>query len=152
MNNIKEFKLHSKGENWFHFRKDPDSIMESFSITYFAEKVVRAEDQKIKTWKKDLAVKEIEEYLKNAEDEILSLSDDQITCLKNVLDKLSYFEDGEYGYIQMVEAFQDNSGDDSGIDSETYLEFGRCYTDAFKGKYEKLISVSEIILKEVGRI
>ena len=27
------FKLHSKGENWWHFRKDLDSIMQSFTIS-----------------------------------------------------------------------------------------------------------------------
>ena len=31
---MKEYKLHSKGVNWFHFRLDQKSSMESFSITY----------------------------------------------------------------------------------------------------------------------
>lgn len=31
---MKEYNLHSKGDNWFHFRSDQNSTMESFSITY----------------------------------------------------------------------------------------------------------------------
>ncbi len=98
---MNDYKLHSRGENWFHFRKDLNSVMESFSITYchdgtvvmtgdygclvwrreyfsdrvdygfpsketwigyFAEKVVRAEDdQNIKFWKRELAAEEIKE-------------------------------------------------------------------------------------------
>ena len=29
-----EYKLHSRGKNWFHFREDLKSAMESFSVTY----------------------------------------------------------------------------------------------------------------------
>ena len=29
-----EYKLHSKGENWWHFRKNLDSIMESFTVEF----------------------------------------------------------------------------------------------------------------------
>lgn len=178
-----EYKLHSRGVDWFHFRKNMDSAMESFSITYchdgtvcmtgdygclswrrhyfgdkpdygfpgklsgigyFAEKVVRAEeDQKIKTWKRDLAVKEIEESI-NVED--YGWTENHIKTLKDVLDKLNYFEDGEYGYIQMLEAFNDNN---SGIEYETFCEFGRDYTDNFKMRYDVLTSVSDQILRIV---
>lgn len=31
---VGKFKLHSKGANWFHFRKKFGSLIESFSITY----------------------------------------------------------------------------------------------------------------------
>ena len=31
---MEKFKLHSRGENWFHFRRDMGSLIESFSITY----------------------------------------------------------------------------------------------------------------------
>ena len=31
---MKDYKLHSKGDNWFHFRSDKKSAMESFSVTY----------------------------------------------------------------------------------------------------------------------
>jgi len=29
----KKYKLHSKGENWWHFRSNPNSIMESFTVS-----------------------------------------------------------------------------------------------------------------------
>lgn len=31
---MKEYKLHSHGKNWYHFRSDLTNTMESFSITY----------------------------------------------------------------------------------------------------------------------
>jgi hypothetical protein len=37
---IPEFKLHSKGENWFHFRVKPDSICESFTVSYLQDGTV----------------------------------------------------------------------------------------------------------------
>jgi hypothetical protein len=183
MNEIK-YQLHSSGENWFHFRKDLNSIMESFSVTYchdgtvcmtgdygclswrrewfsgridygfpgklsgigyFAGKVVRAEeDQKIKTWKRELAVKEIDEAIANKDGE---WSEASIKTFKNVSDRMNYFEDGEYGQIQMIEAFSDAGG---GIESETLVDLGVDYTDSFKFKYELLTSVSDLILQVVN--
>ena len=178
-----EFKLHSKGDNWFHFRRKMDSAMESFSVTYchdgticmtgdygclswqreffperldygfpnknihisyFAQKVVRSEqDQKIHTWKKELAIEEIkkaingykkEEYLKG------------VDVLLKVLNRLDCFEDGDYGYHQMLEAFSDIN---DCLDSDDFYHFGRDYTDSFKGKFEKLQSVSHIIMENM---
>lgn len=31
---VEKFKLHSQGDNWFHFRKKFGSLIESFSVTY----------------------------------------------------------------------------------------------------------------------
>jgi len=31
---MKEYNLHSHGDNWFHFRSNQNSSMESFSVTY----------------------------------------------------------------------------------------------------------------------
>lgn len=31
---LRKHSLHSRGANWFHFRSDPHSAIESFSITY----------------------------------------------------------------------------------------------------------------------
>jgi hypothetical protein len=50
---IPEFKLHSKGENWFHFRADPDSICESFSISYLHDgTVIMSGDYGTLSWKR----------------------------------------------------------------------------------------------------
>jgi hypothetical protein len=183
MDEIK-YQLHSSGENWFHFRKDLNSMMESFSVTYchdgtvcmtgdygclswrrewfsgridygfpgklsgigyFAGKVVRAEEnQKIKTWKRELAVKEIDEAIANKDGE---WSDAHVQAFKNVSDRMNYFEDGEYGHIQMMEAFND---DKSGIELEYFADLGVDYTDSFKFKYELLTSVSDMILQAVA--
>ena len=179
-----KYKLHSHGPNWFHFRKDLDSAMESFSVTYchdgtvcmtgdygclcwqrgffpekpdygfpnklsgigyFAEKVVRAEqDQKIKTWKKDLAIREINESIEQRKSE--DPDDKEIQTLQDMLDQLDCFEDGEYGLIQMLEAFGKTN---TRIEPETFCDYGRCYTDAFEQRYEKLISISDQILEAI---
>ena len=181
---MNKYQLHSSGENWFHFRKYLDSMMESFSVThchdgtvcmtgdygclswrregfsgkadygfpnklsgigYFAGKVVRAgEDQKIKVWKREFAIKEIDEAIANKDGE---WGYAHIQTFKNVSDRMNCFEHGEYGYIQMMEAFND---DKSGIELEYFAAFGVDYTDSFKRKYEKLISVSDQILQAVA--
>lgn len=178
-----EFKLHSYGKDWFHFRKNLDSIMESFSVTfchdgticmtgdygclswrreffsgiadygvpnketgiaYFAEKVVRAEEeQKIKDWKSERAIREITDTI---HDEEFGWSERDIEALNYVLGELGGFENGEYGYSQMIEAFSN-----TGIESEYYGDFGRDYTDRFKMKFEMLKSVSELILNVVNK-
>ncbi len=175
------FKLHSHGTNWFHFRKNLDSVMESFSVTYchdgtvcmtgdygclawqreffpekldyrfpsedthigyFGEKVVRAEqDQKIHTWKIDLAIDEIkitiDEYQKDNYPQ-------GVAVLQKVYDMLDLFEDGDYGYIQMLESFRKYN---NCLDSDDFYHFGRCYTDAFIMKFDMLKSVSGLILE-----
>ena len=182
---MNKYQLHSSGENWFHFRKDLDSMMESFSVThchdgtvcmtgdygclswhregfsgkadygfpnklsgigYFAQKVVRAEeDQHIKTWKQDKAKQDI---LKTIEDDDAPWDIQQISFLRGILEDIDGYEsDGEYGYIQMLEAFNKSSL----IDSETFCEFGRCYTDSFKWKYDILTSVSDQILRAISK-
>lgn len=181
MTKIPEFKLHSKGENWFHFRKDLDSIMESFSITfchdgtavmtgdygslvwrrewfsgrtdygfpnklsgigYFAQKVVRAEqDQRIKTWTQDAAKEDI---LETIEDIDADWDIEHTSFLRGILEDIDGYEsNGEYGYIQMLEAFNKSPL----IDSETFCNYGRRYTDAFRFKYDCLVSVSHIIIE-----
>ena len=181
-----KYKLHSHGDNWFHFRKNMDSAMESFSVTYchdgtvcmtgdygclcwqreffpkrldygfpgkdtwigyFAEKIVRAEqDQKIHTWKKDLAIKDIEQSIKEREEEEIRAAVDQkeIEALESALDALDCTEDGDYGYNQMLEIFSGR-----GIELEDYSKYGRCYTDAFTFKFERLVSVSDTIIEAI---
>lgn len=176
---------HAPDNSWFHFRKDLNSAMESFSITYahdgtvcmtgdygclswrrewfsgrtdygfpseatfigyFSEKVVRAEqDQKIRTWKKSIAIKDIEGMIQEAQKEE---EDDIIEALEDVMGQLDYFEDGEYGYIQMLEAFTKVN---CRLDSEDYYGFGKCYTDMFIMKFKMLCSVSDQIIEVVNK-
>lgn len=182
---MKEFKLHSRGTNWFHFRANMGSMVESFSITYchdgticmtgdygtlcwrrnydflpkgadfgfpseetyinyFAEKVVRAdESQKIKTWKKGLARSEIMDAI---EEYRCEGSHEAVEKLEFVLNELDCFEDGEYGYIQMLEAFDDG---DCYIESEYFCEIGRTYTDMFRMRFDMVQSVSNLILESI---
>ena len=184
---MREFKLHSMNikENWFHFRVNLGSMVESFSITYchdgticmtgdygclcwrrnydflpkgadygfpaegvyinyFAEKVVRAEEsQKIKTWKKGLASSQIMEAI---EEYRCEGSEEAARELEHVLNELSYLEDGDYGYIQMLETFADSTGH---VDSEYFCEFGQTYTNMFRIQFDMVQSVSHLILEAI---
>ena len=177
-----EYKLHSRGENWFHFRNDMNSAMESFSVTYchdgtvcmtgdmgclvwqreyfpktpdygfpfaetnigyFAEKITRADTlQTIKAWDKELAMKEIAEAIQEDRD------DEDREALDYVHDYLSGFESGEYGYFQMLEAFNDVV---HYLECEEYCEFGRDYLESFKMRFGMLKSVSGLILESVAK-
>lgn len=184
MNN--EYKLHSSGDNWYHFRKYSGTTLESFSVTYchdgtvcmtgdygclcwqrewfpgldridygfpsldtginyFAEKVVRAaEIQNIKTWKKDVALVELNELLEEYESENNS---DAVLVLGDIIQTVDNGENiGEYGHIKMCEAFVD-----SDYPFEEFYEFGICYTDLFERQFEMLQSVSSTILECVNR-
>lgn len=185
MNLNAKFKLHSIGENWYHFRRDPNSGIESFTISYihdgtvcmtgdygclcwqrqffpkkldygfpnnktwigyFAEKIVRAEDsQKIRTWKLELAIEEIKESL---EEYRYEKNVDGIKALECVLNQITYNEEeGDYGYIQMLEVFNDLEYQ---IESEDFYTYGRCYTDDFIRRFEMAKSVSDQILEAVA--
>ena len=152
-----EYKLHSRGENWFHFREKMDSLMQSFTITYchdgsvcmtgdmgclvwqreyfpkvpdygfpfegtgigyFAEKVVRAEEcQKIKDWNRQRAISEIEADIIEYSQE--DGHEKNVVAMKEVLDRMDFFEDNEHGYHEMLEAFMDA---EHSIEGEVYCE------------------------------
>ena len=184
---MKEFKLHSMNikENWFHFRVNLGSMIESFSITYchdgtvcmtgdygclcwrrnydflpegadygfpaegvyinyFAEKVVRAEEsQRIKTWKKELATSQI---LESIEEYRCEGNDMAVEELESICEKIDYLEDGDYGYIQMLEMFDT---DVYCMESEYFCEIGRTYTNMFRIQFDMIQSVSHLILEAI---
>jgi len=48
-----KYKLHSSGSNWFHFRRNPDSMCESFTITYIHDgTVVMSGDYGTLAWRR----------------------------------------------------------------------------------------------------
>ena len=184
---MKKYELHSKGTDWFHFRANMGSMIESFSINYchdgtvcmtgdygcmcwrrnydflpkgadygfpdehtyinyFAEKVVRAEEEQVvKTWKRELAISEIKEAIEEYKCEECEKG---VEALESVLDSLDYVEDeGNYGYIQMLEVFSEL---DYQIESEVFCEYGRCYTEMFKIRFKMLKSVSHLILESIN--
>ena len=118
------------------------------SIDYFAEKVVRAEEtQIIKTWDRGLAKIQIgalfddyliEGYQSDGDKEYKEK-------LQYVYNELDHLEDGNHGYIQMLESFSDGGC----IESEFYSELGRTYTKTFKMHFEMLQSVSDLIFKAI---
>lgn len=182
---MKKFKLHSRGENWFHFRKKFGSLIESFSITYchdgtvcmtgdmgclvwrreyfpkipdygfpfedigieyFAEKIIRAEECKvIKEWNKELAELEIKAAIEERRIEGMDFIED-IAALELVLDRMAYFETGEYGYFEMIIAFGNLKHN---IESEEWCEYGNRYSKVFKNRFNLLKSVSDQILEAV---
>lgn len=182
---VEQFKLHSQGANWFHFRKKLGSLIESFSVTYchdgtvcmtgdmgcltwqrnyfpekpdyglpyegtgigyFAEKIVRAcECQVITEWDKELAEKQIKDAIEERKADELDEYD--IKALEEVYDRLSGFEDGAYGYVEMLTIFSDIPHD---IESEEWCEYGRRYSKSFEMRFELLKSVSDLILEAVA--
>lgn len=178
---MRDFRLHSHGPDWFHFRVDQNSAMESFSVTYvhdgtcvmtgdmgvlawqrrifpdkadycfptkdtgihyFSEKVVRAgEAQNIYVWDKEGAKKDI---LSSVDDYDPEHHPKELLALKSVYDQVDGFEDGEYGRVQMYEAF---SAEDQNIEGEDMWSFGQRFTPEFKMRFEMLQSVSDQILE-----
>ena len=161
-----KYLLYSRGENYFHFRNNPRTQLESFSVTYchdgtvcmtgdmgcliwqrhftgspdygfpfddtgigyFAEKVKLSDGaQTIKAWDKDAAIKEIKEAL--LEDRDI----DDHKALNHVYSRLEGFEPGEYGYHQMLEAFEDLTHN---IHCEELCEYGRGYSETFRNDSE----------------
>ena len=181
MNDIGKYILHSRGDNWFHFRTDPNSITESFSVTYchdgsvgmtgdmgclvwqrayfpekpdygfpysdtgighFAEKVVRAEESQVtRSWNRDTAIADIKAALVEGRDE------EDREALFYVYDRLHGFEPDEYGYFQMLEAFEDVPHE---IEGEEMCEFGWDYSGSFKLRFKLVQSVSQLIIDAAG--
>ena len=185
---MREFKLHSSEgtENIkaFHFRVDPESYMESFSIVYcpdgtvvmtgdmgvlawqrrifpdkpdygfpdkdtglayFSEKIVRAEEaQKIRTWDRDEAKKDI---LSSMDCYNPEHSAKELVALMSVYNQLDGFEDEEYGRVQMYEAF---GLEDHNIEGEDMWSFGQRFTPEFKMRFEMITSVSDQIMDAIA--
>lgn len=187
MNNKYLLHSHAPDNSWFHFRKDLNSVMESFSIIYahdgtvfmtgdygclswrrewfsgrndygfpseatfigyFSEKVVRAEqDQKIRTWKKSIAIQEIQDAIVQHQED--DEDDDYVVALESILEDMELFEDyGEQGRYQLIEAFQHA---ECRLEPDEFYNFGECYTDMFIFKFKMLCSVSDQILEVVNK-
>lgn len=180
-----EYKLHSCGENWLHFRTDLKSTYDSFSITYchdgtvcmtgdmgclswirhspdgpdygfpyeetgisyFAEKIIRAEEmQHIRTWKGDVARADILDAMKSYREMGCA---NEITVFNEILEILDMMDDcehGTHGQYEMIDAFMERTHD---IEGEDYCSYGECYTDAFVRNFEMLRSVSNVVLEAV---
>lgn len=173
----REFHLHSKGKNWVHFRKNLDSICESFSVTflhdgtcvmsgdygtlvwrrnfngdnmdigfpsketgidYFAEKCTR-EDQLIKTWKKEKALEDIKEALKDEsnKEKVQDCLDDVSSCCE---------DEGQAYELKMYEIVSDKFPDYEWAEHRC----GECHKDYFIFQFEVLKSVSKQIVEALG--
>ncbi len=181
---LDEYKLHSKGENWFHFRVKPTEYNKSFSVTYchdgtvcmtgdmgtltfqrlyfpstfdygfpndktnigyFAEKVGRSDAaHNIKTWNVEVARDDIKEAIETYTE--YGDCDKEIEVLKDVLDSVDGLESGEYGRIQMIRLFEDETHD---LESEDFCNYGDCYTESFRMKFKMLQTVSDQILEAI---
>lgn len=116
-------------------------------ISYFAEKIVRAEEmQHIRTWKRDITRADIQEAMKSYREMGCA---NEITVFKEILGILDMMDDcehGTHGQYEMIDAFMERTHD---IEGEDYCSYGECYTDSFKRSFEMLQSVSSLILEVV---
>ena len=165
---VEQFKLHSQGANWFHFRKDLGSLIESFSVTYCHDGTVcMTGDMGCLTWQRIYFPEKpdygfpykgtgigyfAEKVVRGGECQVITewdkeLADKQIkyTIEERKADERD--EDGEYGYFEMLTNFSDIPHD---IESEEWCEYGRRYSKSFEMRFELLKSVSDLILEAVA--
>lgn len=130
-----------------YFPKRPDYGFpyKDTGIGYFAEKICRAEEcQKIEDWKRDRAIAEIEESIKEYSEE--RGNEQNIKALEEVLEEMGC-EDNEYGHFEMLNAF---NGKNHSLEGEDYCNYGMDYSDTFRRKFEMLKSVSGLILEAIN--
>ena len=126
---MKEYKLHSHGKNWFHFRADLTHTMESFSITYLHDgTVVMHGDYGTLAWQRDWFPEHLDygfphkgTYIGYFAEKIVRAEDSQhirewtqdnaIRDLKEAI--LQYIDDGDefddcyHAYVEMLAKMED---------------------------------------------
>lgn len=181
MINVPKFLVHSKGDNWIHFRKDLDSGMESFTVTFIYDgTVVMTGDYGTLSWQRDHFPKTpdygfpgngtnigyftekisqygIPEKIKEFKKEYFI--DDVKEFIKNNGDEKSAAEDAEklqqfLEDIHYKEDFQEYEILEEyreHFEDYDYSEMGHRYTEHFVFMFECLKSVSADINMELRR-
>lgn len=176
---MSKYKLHSRGENWFHFRIH-NAAMGSFSITYCHDGATcMTGDMGCLTWQREYFPKMFDYGFPYAETGIGYFAEkivraEEAQKIKHwdaerarhdiseaicegytaddmllLSDVLKCLESGEYGRCQLIDTFQERS---ISIEGEDYCEFGVGYTPSFIQKFELVRSVSDLILQSVGGV
>ena len=171
-----EYTLHSRGENWFHFRIDPTSAAQSFSVTYCHDGTVcMTGDMGCLVWQRDYFPKKLDygfpyerigigyfaEKIVRAEESQVIRAWDRDAAIADIEQAL--LEDRgtqdnevlEYAHAQMCDhgsGYREMLAAFDGmhtIEGEEYCEFGWDYSPIFKKRFDMLRSVSRIILDAV---
>lgn len=168
------YKLHSKGENWWHFRKILDSIEESFTITTIHDgTVVLSGDYGLLAFRceafsvrfgfpnsetnigyfsekvcREIKIKDwnFDRAIKDLQDDIKETCWDDAAHMRECLEKASGFPEceTEQEFIARCTETFDNT------DAENYWGMGEDYTDRFKFQFELLKFWSEFRVQEAS--
>ena len=171
------YLLHSKGENWFHFRTIEGSQFNSFSITYIHDgTVLMSGDLGCLAWRRlwfqdepDYGFPSDESGIGYfAEKVVRSDSEQKIhewttdkamwdmreamfpdRCKEDIAALVAMCEDMGYGDWNYEKMVEEFPMKDNNIEMDEICEFGIDYTPIFKLRFDVLKSVSDLILESV---
>ena len=177
---MNEYNLHSKGDNWFHFRLKLNSSMESFSVTYCHDGTVFMHgDYGCLAWQREWFPEHFD-YGFPAEltgidyfaSKVVRASDSQKirewtheNAIKDIENTLkTHIEDGDddqylKAFTEMLEKMKSCEYSqhefseeffEYDIDTDSWGDVGIDYTDIFKHKFKCLKSVSDKILNAIN--
>lgn len=176
--NTNKYILHSKGENWFHFRTNPNTLLESFSVTYCHDGTIfMSGDMGCLAWQREYFPKNpdygfpyVETGIDYFAEKVVRADVDQKihawdsgNARNDITDALSTYrseddmdvlrcvcEELRYGDWVQVQMVDIFDGMFHDIGLEEICEFGMDYTNIFKMRFEMLRSVSDLILESVA--
>lgn len=174
--NISKFQMHSKGSNWIHFRKNIDSSMEAFTITFVWDgTVVMTGDYGTLCWRRHYddspdygfpgngtnigyfaekvcmsgTEQKIREFTKEAAiEDARDYAKEYIEDAKEMKDKLDKFEEAIY-YMEDFQEYDILSEFREIFEDDDYYPLGIRYTWHFQFMFKCLKSVSEDIVREL---
>lgn len=175
---INNYVLHSRGYNWFHFRTNPSSPFNSFSVTYIHDgTALMSGDLGCLAWRRvwfpdepDYGFPSDESGMgyfaekvvrSDAEQKIHGWTTDKAMwdmraamfpdrSNEDIAALVAMCEDMKYGDWNCDRMMEEFCYRYPGIDMDEVCEFGIDYTSIFKLKFDVLRSVSDLILESVA--
>lgn len=173
---MKEYTLHSKGENWYHFRAHQDSICESFTVSYLHDGTcVLSGDYGTLTWKRqcfppklDYGFPGKDTHIHYFAEKICEFPDNfqKITfwnktkAIEQIKKVLEEYEDIEAKQELIAALERTNAGIQGEMEMYDLLQeyypsgdwwegnYGEDYTDHFKFQFAILQQVSDVIYED----
>lgn len=168
---VEQFKLHSQGMNWFHFRKKLGSLIESFSVTYCHDGTVcMTGDMGCLTWRRIFFTEKLdygfpykgtgigyfaEKVVRGGECQIITEWDKELAekQIKDAIEECKADKLDEYDIKALEEVYDRLGGFEDyvyGYVDGEWCEYGRRYSKSFEMRFELLKSVSDQIIEAVA--